>query len=295
MSAAKRRISLLGLLAAGALVLPGLSAFAPSAAATTAVTSDLATSKPAITEPPSAADIVAGRFVHRGELDDGALAVSPAPATKHPPMNMATAVVLLKSDPLATGSQTGLLLGFGLATIRPGLGVKVDRAAAWVGLMWGGAFSCPAMTIPSGPTTTVAAPPTPGYRVVIMLNTRKVFDYESRGSACGGPPSGPTAQTATETVSVPWTLISLEDGTVSYRYEVPSCEQQVLPSASTGGDTITGIATLTVELALPFNRPSCPQTWLNSSAAVDPPDGPGAPQPTYTTVNHGSTGPVGSF
>jgi hypothetical protein len=189
--------------AIGALAVIGPAVLGLSSATATAVPS-AARPRLAIAQPPTAADVVAGRFVRRAELDNGAFVVAPAQAGERPPMAAHEAGVLIGSDPTVTGSHGDELLGFGQVSVRSNLGVSLERTPAWVGLVWDGVSSCPLMTIPSGSTTTTSAPPTPGYRAVVIVQARKVFDYASRGAPCGGPPAGPSAQAASETVSVPW-------------------------------------------------------------------------------------------
>jgi hypothetical protein len=74
-----------------------------------------------------------------------------------------------------------------------------------------------------------------------------------------------------ETISVPWRLVSLQFATVTFGYQVPSCFASMSPSSiSTGGNAITGQGVLTVELTLPFNRPSCPSVWRQMSTPFAP-------------------------
>jgi hypothetical protein len=240
---------------------------------------------------------VTGRFVRSAELDDGALVVSPPPGQTSPELSQHQAEVLFGSDPQVMGAFHGALLGYGLVSVEPGLGVDLTDVPAWVGLVWGGVYHCPAMTVPTAPTTTSAPQPTPGYQAVIISDSHDVFDYQSRGSACDSPVRGPSASPASETTSVPWQLVSLQPGTVTFRYQVPSCLASISPSStSMGGNAKTGRGVLSVELTLPFNRRSCPTVWRQTSTLFAPPLGPGAPPPPhYTTVAHGPTGPVGAF
>jgi hypothetical protein len=223
--------------------------------------------------------------------------VAPLPGETSPALSQHEAAVLFGSDPQAMGGYGGALLGYGSVSVKPDLGVDVTATPAWVGLVWGGGYSCPSMTVPTGPTTTLAPQPTPGYRAVIIIDSQHVFDYQSRGSICDLPVQGPTASTASETISVPWRLVSLQPATVTFDYQVPSCVASKSPSStSTGGNASTGQGVLTVELTLPFNRPSCPTVWQQWSTPFAPGMGPGAPpSPHYTTLAHGLTGPVGNF
>lgn len=248
-------------------------------------------------QPPTARDVASGRFVRSAELDDGALTVAPASRDLRPSVSEQQASMLFRSDPVAAGSHSGVLLAYGLVSVRAGLGIDVTEAPAWLGLLWGGAVNCPSMASPPSTTTTTLAPqPTPGYRAVIIVDSQHVFDYRSRGSVCGFPASGPSASAASEMVSVPWQLVAVQATRVSIRYQAPSCLSPGNESVSLGGNVKTGQAVLTVEIAMPFDHPSCPESWRQTSTLTAPPQGPGAPPPpVYTHIGHGPTGPIGSF
>lgn len=249
-----------------------------------------------VDQPPRPADVGSGRFVHAAELDGGGLKVSPAPGGTHPALGQHEAAVLFGSDSSVYGQRTQHLLGFGVVSVKPGLGVDVRRAPAWLGLVWGGATSCPAMTAPTGSTTSTVEPPTPGYRAVIIIDSRQVFDYRSRGSACGEPATGPDARAASEILSTPWRLVSLQASAVTVRYRAPACLPQVPPEPSISGSTRTGQASLTIEMILPFDRPSCADLWRQTTVSFAPPLGPGAPPPPhFIHIAHGATGPTGEI
>lgn len=278
-----------------AVATAGLSACGSAASVSTQAPPAPGRGRP-VDQPPSQADVAAGRFVRSAELDDGALVVSPAPGGAVPKISQQTASVLFGSDESIRGSSAGHLLGYGFISVEPSLGAPVNDAAAWVGLVWGGATSCPAMTAPTGSTTTTVPPPTPGYRAVIIIDPRQVYDYQSRGSSCGGPATGPDANVASEVISVPWQLVSLQMSSVTVRYQVPACLVGVQPEPSLGGNTNTGQGTLTIELILPFSRQSCPDVWRQADVPFGPPRGPGAPPfPRLKNVSHGPTGPLGSL
>ena len=282
------------------LVLAAIAAAALSACGSSPSVSTQAPPPPArgqaVDQPPLQADVVAGRFIRSAELDDGALRVSPASAHAEPKITQQQARVLFGSDESIRGSSAGHLLGYGIISVQPSLGAPANDTAAWVGFVWGGATSCPAMTAPTGPTTTTVPPPTPGYRAVIIVDPREVYDYQSRGSSCGGPATGPDANAASEVISVPWQLVSLQMSSVTVRYQVPACLVGVQPEPSLGGNTNTGEGTLTIELTLPFNRQSCADVWRQTDIPFGPPPGPGAPPfPHLKNVSHGPTGPLGSL
>ncbi|MCL2393948.1 MAG: hypothetical protein FWC87_04595 [Acidimicrobiaceae bacterium] len=244
-----------------------------------------------IGQPPTAADVVGGRVVTPVELDNGAFKVTPR-LGGHLTVSAKEAAVLFGSDVLATAIHTGPVLGFGLVSVAPRLGVHLHQTPAWVGVLQNAvAFSCPAQTVPSAGG---AVTPTPGYTAVIIVNPRKVFDYQSRNSPCGLSPTGPSAQPASEQISIPWQLVSLTNGTVTYRYRTGSCLSQA-PSVSLGGNTHTDQYSMTVLLSVPFDRTSCSQTWRTANAPVEPPHPQAPPSAPITTIAHGPTGPVGKF
>lgn len=244
-----------------------------------------------LNQPPTRTDVVDGKWVSPAELDNGAFEVSPF-AGGHPAINAKKAAVLFGSDSsVAGGSSTAPIFGFGLVSLQPGLGARLHRTPAWVGVVRRTAYLCPME--PVSVTTTPDRLPTPGYTAVIIVGTHKVFDYQSRTSICDEPATGPSVEPASETISVPWRLVSLAGGTVTYRYRVPSCDRQS-PNISIRGNANTGQDSLTLLLTLPFDRPSCPQTWVTGSTRIGPPPGPGAPTTgPVATITHGPTGPVG--
>ncbi|HZT66037.1 MAG TPA: hypothetical protein VFA11_09645 [Acidimicrobiales bacterium] len=222
--------------------------------------------------------------------------MSPAAGSAEPEVSRQEASVLFGSDESIRGSSAGQLLAYGIVSVQPSLEVQASNTPAWLGLVWGGATSCPAMTAPAGPTTTTVPAPTPGYRAVIIVDPHHVFDYRSRGSSCGSPATGPSASAASEIISVPWQLVALQSSSVTLRYQVPACLAQVQPEPSLGGNSNTGQGTLTIELTLPFNRTSCPNAWRQTNVPFGPPPGPGAPPvPHLNNLSHGPTGPLGSF
>lgn len=246
-------------------------------------------------QPPTSTDVMAGRYTRSAELDDGAFRVSRAPLADTPSVSQHEAAILFGSDAEAKYYPSGNLLGFGLVSVQPGLGVNLSQIPAWVGLASGVSSSCGEQTASTDPTTTVAPPPTSGYLAVIMIDSRHVYDYESRTSLCGGL-SPATAKSADELLAVPWQELSLTSSEDTVRYQAPSCVPKAFSGAWLGGEPVSnGQDTLTVVIKIPFDVPSCAPIWQTFNMPIAEPQPSGPPFPHYTSITPGSTGPVGGF
>ena len=197
------------------------------------------------------------------------------------------------------GSHAQAILGYGLVTLSgstlPGGTSPLDRRGAWVGITWGGATSCPAATVPPGGSSSSRASYRQIFTAVVIYGQGGdgAIVYTSRGTPCGGPPTGPTVTAAREVLSVPWQQTTpLHNGSVRVTYRAPSCA--TLFSTASGGNMGTGKFTLTVEVTVPFDHASCRTTTDTTSIRLFPsPAPPGAPAvPSHPTLGHGPTGPV---
>ncbi|MBV9952870.1 MAG: hypothetical protein JO291_13010 [Acidimicrobiia bacterium] len=162
------------------------------------------------------------------------------------------------------------------ASVRVGEGPTFRDRPAWV-VMWGdvGTFNCPLETGP--PAHGRASLPV----LVLAADGSQGVEYESRGlQPCGRSPIGPTAHTATFTVSVPWTLRLTAAGPVA-EYTVPRCAPATPNTQSfSDGDRVT--LTIFTEVSMLHRSCGTPGTVKRTEPAPRP----------IEKLHHGPTGPT---
>jgi hypothetical protein len=219
--------------------------------------------------------------------------VQPPTANDRPTISENDAATEIWASSVFTGYHQ-VEMGFGIATVAlPVAGVPtVTELPAWVGFAMANAISCPSGTVPTGPTTTVQAPPTPGYAAVILgaATGRPGVAYVSRGAMCSGPPTGPTVSAAREVVSVPWAATGPESGgQIAVLASVPTCG--TLAGAEGGGNSTS--MTWTVTAVVPDAQLGCTGTRsVEWTLGVSLPNLPGVPTTVATPFGHGPLGPV---
>jgi hypothetical protein len=250
---------------------------------------------------PSAAAVRDHRYVRAVTLDAGRLSVVPAPSDEQPTFSMATARAALTSsaNPSLQGLHSGSVFGFGLVSIdssTPGDTTVVRRLPAWVGFAWGGASSCPAESATST-TSPASIPPSSGYTAAVVgaATGTPALVYTAAGSTCGSAPTGPTVSAATETLSVPWTPTGpVRHGKLTVSYTAPSCA--TLAKAGGQGNLRSGTFTLTVDVAVPFDRARCAGRAEHTTTVQLLPTHlpPGSPTPPTAGISlrHGTLGPA---
>jgi hypothetical protein len=244
---------------------------------------------------PAATSVANGRFISPVQLDDGTLRVEPPGPGEHPRLSEAEATKIWATSTLA-GYRAGSP-GFGMVTInlRQAGVPSVTSLLAWIAFAMANAASCPAETVPTGPTTTQLDLPSSGYAAVVIgaaIGTPAVV-YTARSSTCGFPPTGPTVTTASEVVSIPWVALgTVQAGELAVRASVPSCG--TYRGASVGGNAKS--LTVTLLAVVPDVAHECPVVQpVTESVQVGPPNAPGAPPPVVspsTLIGHGSLGAI---
>jgi len=277
--------------AVGALLLASCASTSTSAVRDRTTSSRVTAQAPSL---PAATSVANGRFISPVQLDNGTLLVEPPGPSEHPTLSETEATTKLWASPTLTGYHAGPL-GFGIATItlRQAGVPSVTSLPAWIAFAMANAASCPAETVPTGPTTTQLALPSSGYAAVVIgaaIGTPAVA-YTARSSTCGFPPTGPTVTTASEVVSIPWVALgTVQAGQLAVRASVPPCG--TYRGASVGGDAKS--LTVTLLAVVPDVAHECPVVQpVTESVQVGPPSAPGAPPPVVspsTLIEHGPLG-----
>ena len=308
------------LLLAGCAEMPGASSTPPPPTTrTTTPRAALSSSLRGQLVPPGAGvQVRAGRFVRGVELDRGTMVVLPPSATEHPALPEADANRLFRSDAGTTGTPGGIELGFGRVSLPPSMTTAAGFAElrdtpAWVGITWGGTWSCPMerASVDGRATTGRAAhgaaprrraahaailPATPGDLAVVILSPTRVIDFASGGSPCPGTAQPPArVTTTTEAISVPWSLVSQAGFTIRYRYRAPACAPGLVPLPQAVGNLDTGAMQLRILLDVPYPDVACRGVLRSGHFDLGPPPGAAslpAPAGAGPTVSHGPTGPV---
>ncbi|MDE3202853.1 MAG: hypothetical protein KGQ66_01375 [Acidobacteriota bacterium] len=255
---------------------------------------------------PATGDVSAGKFTRTVTLDDGAVTITPAPPNLQPQIPQTQAQVLVGSDSQVYMRGWTGAIGFAEVSINPKLASEVNHTPAWVAVIKQEAPFCPNTVSPSTPATTAPTPSwPPGYLAVIVTgNGTKVLDYHSRSQVCDFPAKGPSVSDATQLVSIPWQLVSLQGQTLTFRYHKPACDPYAAgmsrPSLYVGGNAKTGQWSLETFVEAPYTLTyhdllNCGGSWATATTRIGPiPGAPGAPMPAVNVVNHAPTGPVGA-
>lgn len=252
---------------------------------------------------PATGDVSAGRFTRTVILDGGALTIRPGPPTLQPQIPRAQADVVVGSDSQAYMRGWNGAVGFAEVSISPKLASGVKDTPAWVAVIKQQAPFCPNMASSSTPAATAPAQNwSPGYLAVIVEgNGTKVLDYHSRSQVCGFPAKGPSVSDATQLVSIPWQLVSLQGQTLTFRYQKPACDPYTVstsgPSLSVGGNAKTGQWSLEAFIEAPYTITyndliNCGGPWATATTRIGPIPGGGTPTPPVNVVTHAPTGPV---
>jgi len=258
-------------------------------------------------------DVVDGRFVRSVTLDGGALVVGPPPPSAQPVTDQADARVLIRSDAqgpspfgCAPEQPDSCVFGFGDVTISPALGKGLDKIPAWIGAAAHSTsgYNCPAETSTPPSAVVDAAKASPFlYQVAVLEGSgRTVLNYTSGASVCGFPATGPTLDSGSQSLSIPWELVSLSGQTITFRYHDYSCDPDpAVQSMRFGGNVKTETGSLGIYINAPYSVTysellGCAGPWITSSGTFGPetgsPDAPPPPEPTIVT--HEPTGPVGA-
>ena len=105
----------------------------------------------------------------------------------------------------------------GLA-LRPAAMPAFNGRAAWVMLWQNGAHGCPMITS-RGPGGLEPQP----IEIIAADGSGDGVSYQTRGSFCAAPISGPSATPAVYAKSLPWTVKSSTPTSVTIAYTVPAC------------------------------------------------------------------------
>src|SRR6202034_3063904 len=113
------------------------------------------------------------------------------------------------------------------------------------------------------------------------------------------PATGPSISDATQTVSLPWQLVSLHGQTITVSYQAPTCDPDLgQPSVDLGGDTQTEQTHFGLFIKAPFSLSyedmlKCLGLWITQTYNYGVGLAPGAPPALApTTVIPDPTGPV---
>jgi hypothetical protein len=195
------------------------------------------------------------------------------------------------------------VFGLGLVSLKAGTSGHPGALAAvpaWVGVTWGGATSCPAISVA---TSTTTPPPDAGqgYTAVVIGadNPSTAFVYQDGGATCGAPSTAPTIQPATVDISVPWELVAGNPSVVDY--QAPACASELGATSQSSGDW----GTLTVDVSEPWNEVGCgPVITQQTQMPIVPrpsfpsptPPPPGTPSTLPSAaLRHGPLGPVATL
>lgn len=236
---------------------------------------------PAGAQPALTADRSHGRFTQSFTLDNGAMAVRPAPKSMTPTRTESEAATEIWATSGVAGTQRRFI-GFGLATIT--IRVKgvptVKSLPAWIGVTYSnGIRSCPAMT---GTPKKLLPPHSNGYAAVILGDRQDspAVVYTAAADVCDKyrPAS---VQDALEVRSTPWTYS--RSGVVAVHY--PNCAKWYSTSAGfspKSGLTITEFVTQAEDPAeMPQGYCQSAHTFMGDSSEV---------AGVTLTTHHGSTG-----
>jgi len=188
------------------------------------------------------------------------------------------------ASPAVTGMHAGAVLGFGLVSTRraPPNGTALHEVPAWVGFTWGGWYGCPAIGATPSPAPHL---PSNGY-VAVVVGSDAWLTYAARSSPCGGPPTGPRIEPASQVISVAWHRAGpIVQGRVRLDFTLPPCGR--LFGMNAGGDRTT--VTITVDGVAPDAPLPCPMPVPTSGTLALTAPGGGPPP---TVLRHGSLGLV---
>ena len=231
--------------------------------------------------------IRAARLVRPLSLDGGALRLDPAAGD--PSLTEAQAIAKYRGSALLGSTVGDVVVVYARITlalkvtnetgVSPGRTPAFDARDAWVVFAATDLFgSCPAQTVPEGPTSTTVAVPQSFSVFLLSGDGTEGVTYSTRGrSRCFATLTGPSASIASVAVSVPWTLGGADGKTV--QFTVPACSDG-LPDAARAGDRTS--TTLTLYLLVAVVREPC--TSLRR--------GPNPPVTASPGTRHGPTGPV---
>jgi hypothetical protein len=186
-------------------------------------------------------DVRHDRYVHPFQMDDGALTVSPAPASMTTPTDASGFARRIWATSQLEGysKQPNVSLGFGVVTITKHVrGVPVvDKVPAWVGLAYENApYHCPMQTgEPSTPQLLRRAPYSGIAAVVVGQSSGSpAVIYIAKSVRCGRLYPAQLAN-ALEQFSLPWRIVGTV-GTSKVKVNVapPPCGHVV-------GDAVAGI------------------------------------------------------
>jgi len=221
--------------------------------------------------------------------------VQPPQPGEQPAVAEAIAATKIWASSVFTGHRQEYL-GFGIVTVRLAIsGVPPGTSLpAWVGLATANASSCPAITEPTGPTTTESPLPSAGYSAVVIgaATGSPAVSYVARTAFCDYPPSGPTVAVASEVVSVPWLATGPDrsgEGQLTGLAQIPSCGTLAGPG---GGGKIGEADVWTVTAIVPDDGPCVGTRSVPVTIGVDLPNAPGVPTTVATPIEHGPLGPV---
>ena len=256
--------------------------------------------------PPSAHDVVHGRFVRTVILDNGVVTVKPARASVEPTMDLRTMSTVIWATSQIVGYHQQVL-GFGLVSItkRTGTIKSITSLPAWIGFatVKGEATSCPAMLygqkLPKVPPL-----PSTGEAVVVVgdvpVPTNAVFSsppavvYTAASAPCGSLLKS-RLEVATEQVSVSWVQDGpLRGSDLHITVRPPVCGW--LAGMSWGGDAKS--VTVSIDGLVPEQMLTafCPfPPTVRKLIHLGPPSSPGAPPPIATPTTkilHAKTGPI---
>jgi hypothetical protein len=206
-----------------------------------------------------------GRFTSSVRFDDGALTISPASGAP-PVVTESQAIGLFRSTGVPDQLVSQVFVGYGNVTVDPrlsaGAASRLGNHPSWVVIYQPGRHGCPLMTARQSRS--------PEGRQVFILdasNGADAFVYREAGSWCGGPVAGPSITAAQQYVSLPWTLVSRDAGSLTVRYQASNCTGSTITARVLGakphqeamvisgrlmqanGCTTSGTATIQVDLA----------------------------------------------
>jgi hypothetical protein len=242
--------------------------------------------------------VVNGRFVKKVVV--GGLSVSPLAGGGARPLgldaSLAASYVRITGG-LAGGVADGRqVVGYGSVTLT-GVSMPAGTSAlsatpAWVGIAYAGTrpeavYSCPDMHAPYGK----GGPYRPVDTAVVFYGTGGdgAVLYSTGGSLpCGTGYSKPSVSLADGLVSVPWQQVGPAGLSTTVAYTVPSCA--TLVTAGGGGNVRTGIYTIDITVAIPFDRAGCSNIVSRTTVVrvfpsnIGPPGGP--TPPAHVVLEH---------
>jgi hypothetical protein len=246
---------------------------------------------------PSQLSVANGRYVRAVALDDGALTITPAPASMRP-VGSAPAMETLLWSTAQLQSSESQDLGFGLVSVRSpiGPGGPIHDLPAWIGISSDAriASSCPEF---DERTTHPPLPklPSAGEMAVIVGDPTgsPAVVYRAQSAPCGSLIKA-SISPAEQLLSLPWSQVApISDGQVTISFEVPACGSST--GWSVGGTWKARVIAVSAIKLIDASSVSCvPARATTMSIGLPPGEEPGAPPvltPQTTAVLHGPTGP----